>query len=199
MEDLLNAVWLFLLVVGVGAAAVTGRIDVVTTSVTEATKQAVELAIGFVGTMSLWLGLMRVAEKAGLIESLGKVLRPFARWLFPSLDPAGPAVGMMLMNMSANLLGLGNAATPFGLKAMAELQKLNPDGQRASEAMCTFLAVNTSAITLVPVTIIALRAALGSTSPTAIVGPCFLATVGSAIVSVTADRFFRAAARRKGA
>jgi len=195
---LLNAIWLFLLVVGIGTAGVTGRIDLVTTSVTEATKQAVELAIGFIGTMSLWLGLMRVAEKAGLIESLGRTLRPVARWLFPTLDPDGPAVGMMLMNMSANFLGLGNAATPFGLKAMAELQKLNPDGARASDAMCTFLAVNTSAVTLVPVTIIALRAALGSNHPTAVVGPCFLATLCSAVVSVTADRLFRAAARRRG-
>lgn len=195
---LLNVIWLLMLVVGVAAAGAAGRIDLVTAAVTDATKQAVELAIGFIGAMSLWLGLMKVAEKAGLIQSLGRALRPLARWLFPSLDPDGAAVGMVLMNMSANLLGLGNAATPFGLKAMEELQKLNPNKGTASEAMCTFLAVNTSAITVVPVTLLALRSAIGSTDPTAVVAPCFLATVASAVVSVTADRFFRAAARGKG-
>ncbi|HEY3314874.1 MAG TPA: nucleoside recognition domain-containing protein [Bacillota bacterium] len=195
---MLNFIWLLMLVVGVAVAGAGGRIDLVTGAVTDATKQAVDLAIGFVGAMSLWLGLMKVAEKGGLIQSLGRALRPLARWLFPTLDPDGPAVGMVLMNMSANFLGLGNAATPFGLRAMEELQKLNPDKATASDAMCTFLAVNTSAITLVPVMLLALRAALGSTDPTAVVAPCFLATVVSAVVSVTADRLFRAASRRRG-
>lgn len=194
---MVNVVWLFLLVAGILVAAFTGRIDIVTTSAMEAAKLGVEVAIGLVGVMSLWLGLMRLAEEAGLVRFLARLLQPFTRILFPSVPKNHPAIGAIILNISANILGLGNAATPFGLKAMSELQKLNEGNEEASEAMCTFLALNTSAITLVPATIIAVRIQSGSANPTEIIGTTIFATGCAMAVAMTADYLFRRARRRR--
>ncbi|HZW84181.1 MAG TPA: nucleoside recognition domain-containing protein, partial [Candidatus Deferrimicrobium sp.] len=129
-------VWLFLLAVGILVAAVTGKIEVVTSSAMEAAKLGVDVAIGLIGVMSLWLGLMRLAEAAGLVQGLARLLQPITRLLFPSIPKGHPAMGAIILNISANVLGLGNAATPFGLKAMEEMQKLNTKKDVASEAMC---------------------------------------------------------------
>lgn len=192
---MVNAVWLFLLVVGTLVAAITGRIDVVTSSAMAAAKLGVEVAIGLIGVMSLWLGLMRLAEAAGFVRGLAKLVEPFTRLLFPSIPRNHPALGAIILNISANVLGLGNAATPFGLKAMEELQKLNEGREEASEAMCTFLALNTSAITLIPATIIAVRLKAGSANPTEIIGTTIFATACSMVVAVFADYLFR---RKRG-
>lgn len=131
---------------------------------------AVTIALGLIGIMALWLGVMKVAEAAGLIRSLTKLLTPLTRWLFPEIPPDHPAVGAMIMNISANMLGLSNAATPFGLKAMEELNKLNPKVGTATNAMCTFLTINTAGLVLIPATAIAVRAAAGSVNPGIIIG-----------------------------
>jgi spore maturation protein A len=188
---LVNVVWLFLLAVGILVAAVTGKIEVVTSSAMEAAKLGVDVAIGLIGVMSLWLGLMRLAEAAGLVQGLARLLQPITRLLFPSIPKGHPAMGAIILNISANVLGLGNAATPFGLKAMEEMQKLNTKKDVASEAMCTFLALNTSAITLIPATIISVRLRAGSVNPTEIIGTTIFATSCAMVVAVTADYLLR--------
>jgi len=147
-------------------------------------KIAVELAIGLIGIMALWLGLMKIAEEAGLIARLAGALKGITRRLFPDVPPDHPAMGAMIMNISANLLGLGNAATPLGLKAMEELNKLNRKPGVATDAMCTFLVINTSNVQLIPATVIAVRAAAGSVNPTEILGPVILATTINTIVGI---------------
>lgn len=205
---MLNAVWIGLIAVAVVVGAATGRLDAVTKAAFDSARGAVELAIGLVGVMSLWLGVMRIAEEAGLARALARLLRPAARRLFPDVPADHPALAAILLNVSASWLGLGNAATPLGLKAMEELQKLNPAKDTASNAMVTFLALNTSSITLVPATIIAVRVTLGSANPTEIVVPTILASACATVVAVTAAKLlerlpaFRAAgpvAREDGA
>ena len=131
---------------------------------------AVTIALGLIGIMALWLGVMKVAEQAGLIKSLTRLLQPLTKALFPEVPPDHPAVGAMIMNIAANMLGLSNAATPFGLKAMEELNKLNPKLGTATNAMCTFLVINTGGLILIPATAIAVRAAAGSANPGIIIG-----------------------------
>ncbi len=149
---------------------------------------AVQIAIGLIGIMALWLGVMRVAEQAGLISALARSVRPLTEWLFPDVPVDHPAVGAMLMNIAANMLGLGNAATPFGLKAMEELNRLNPKSGVATDSMVTFLALNTSCITIIPATAIAVRAASGSTDPAIIIGTSFLASLTATVAGVTAAK-----------
>lgn len=146
---------------------------------------AVELAIGLVGIMALWLGIMKIAEASGLITKIAVFLKPVTTRLFPDVPPEHPAMGAMIMNISANILGLANAATPLGLKAMEELNKLNRKLGTATDAMCTFLVINTSNVQLIPATVIAIRAAAGSANPTEIIGPVIVATTVSTIVGVT--------------
>ncbi|SHG97951.1 spore maturation protein A [Thermosyntropha lipolytica DSM 11003] len=188
---MLNVIWLLLLVSGIITAAYHGNIAVVTEAALGAAKGAVEVCFDLVGVMALWLGIMKIAEKAGLVESLAKIMKPLTVKLFPSVPPEHPAMGAIILNLSANMLGLGNAATPFGMKAMQELQKLNNNSKEASEAMCTFLALNTSCITLIPATIIGVRLSFGSANPVEIVGPCILATAFSMFVAVSLDYWFR--------
>jgi spore maturation protein A len=152
-------------------------------------KVAVELAIGLIGILALWLGLMKIAEQSGLITALSRAVKPLMIRLFPDIPPEHPAMGAMIMNISANLLGLGNAATPLGLKAMEELNKLNPRTGTATDAMCTFLVINTSNVQLIPATVIAVRAAAGSADPTEIIGAVILATTVNTIVGVAAVKW----------
>jgi spore maturation protein A len=148
-------------------------------------KTAVELAIGLIGIMALWLGLMKIAEQSGLVANIARALRPVTTRLFPDVPADHPAMGAMIMNISANMLGLSNAATPLGLKAMEELNKLNKKLGTASDAMCTFLVINTSNVQLIPATTIAIRAASGSANPTEILGPVIVATVLTWIIGVS--------------
>lgn len=198
VAPVLNIIWLGLMVIGVGVAAVNGKAGAVTDAAFAAGKLAIETIIGLAGLMALWMGLMKIAEKSGLMEGLAVLLRPIVRRLFPSIPGNHPAVGAMIMNISANMLGLGSAATPLGLKAMQELQELNEDKETASEAMCTFLTLNTSSITLIPGTIIALRAASGSVNPSEIVGATLLASVIAGIFGIGADWAVRTWNRVRG-
>lgn len=188
---MVNVIWLFMLACGILTAAINGNIDQVTESALKAAELGIEVAIQLMGVMSLWLGLMHIAEKAGLIQSLAKAFSPVIRKLFPSLRPDSPAFGPIIMNICANILGLGNAATPFGLKAMQELQKENPNPDIASPAMITFLALNTSCITIIPATIIGVRMKAGSTNPTEIIGTTIFATACAMTTAIIVDYIFR--------
>lgn len=151
-------------------------------------KTAVEIALGLIGIMALWLGVMKVAEEAGLIKIIARVLRPITQRLFPEVPPDHPAIGSMVMNISANMLGLGNAATPFGLKAMEELDKLNPNRGTATNSMVTFLAINTAGMTFIPATAIAVRAAAGSADPTIIIATSLFGSTCATITGITAAK-----------
>jgi spore maturation protein SpmA len=140
--------------------------------------------------MALWLGLMRIAEKAGLVEKLARLARPIFRPLFPGIPDGHPAISAMLLNIAANMMGLGNAATPFGIKAMEELEKLNPSPGTATNAEVLFLAINTASLQLVPTTVIALRVAAKSTDPAGILLPTLMATVCALTVAIVAARLF---------
>ena len=188
---MVNTIWLAMLVIGIVVAAINGRIEVVTESAMEAAELGVETTITLIGVMSLWLGIMKLAEEAGLVRSLARLFSPIIRRLFPSLKPNSPALGAIIMNLSANILGLGNAATPFGLKAMQELQKENPHPEVASQAMITFLALNTSCITLIPATIIGVRLKAGSANPTEIIGTTIVATGCAMTVAIIVDYMLR--------
>jgi spore maturation protein A len=192
---MMNKIWLALLLIGFGTAALHGQLEATTGAALEAAKAGVELILSLAGVMALWMGIMKIAEQSGLMEGLARLLRPVIRFLFPTVPRDHPAVGAIVMNLSANILGLGSAATPLGLKAMEGLQELNPNKEEASEAMCTFLALNTSSFTLIPGTVIALRAAAGSQSPSAIVGATLVASIGAFCVGVTVDWLFRRMAR----
>lgn len=163
----------------------------VTEAIVTGTEKSVEVAFGFIGIMALWLGLARIAEESGLMRGLSRLMMPWVSRLFPGIPPDHPAMGSMLMNMVANIMGMGSAATPFGLKAMAELQTLNPEKDRASANMITFIAVNTASLCLVPATVVALRVAAGAKNPTTIVGPTMIATAFAMLVAVGVDRLVR--------
>lgn len=195
---MLNYIWLSLIVIGVLAAAGSDLLGpeegypalqrVTNEGVVESAKVAVTLAIGLIGIMALWLGLMKIAEESGLVRRVAALVRPVMTWLFPDVPHDHPAMGAMVMNISANMLGLANAATPLGLKAMEELNKLNRKVGTATDAMCTFLVINTSNVQIIPATVIAIRASAGSVNPTEIIGPVIVATTISTIVGVTTVR-----------
>jgi spore maturation protein SpmA len=162
----------------------------VTKGAIDGAKTAVIIALGLIGIMAMWLGIMRLAERAGVVQRIARALRPLMQRLFPDVPANHPAMGSMVMNMAANMLGLGNAATPLGLRAMRDLETLNPTPGVATNAMCTFLAINTSSVQLIPTTAIAILAASGSSRPTAIVGTAFMATLCAATVAILSVKFF---------
>jgi spore maturation protein A len=194
---MMNLIWVALIVIGIVFAALTGRIDVISPAIISGGEQAVSLCIALAAILSFWLGLARVAEKSGLLTILARAIAPLLRPLFPSLRNNPEAMQNIVLNFSANLLGLGNAATPFGLKAMQAMQKRNRDPETATDAMCTLLVLNTAGLALIPTTVIALRAANGSENPTATVGVTFLAGLFATVTGLTADWVWRTFRRRK--
>jgi spore maturation protein SpmA len=178
--------WIFagLIVVSVLTGAFTGRMGDVTKAGIDSAKTAVELALGLIGQMALWLGFFGVLRQAGLIGGIARLLAPALRWLFPEIPPGHPALGAMIMNLAANVLGLGNAATPFGLKAMQELDSLNTRRGVATNSMALFLAINTSGVAVLPLGAVAVRATLGSKDPAGIILPTLFATACSTLVAV---------------
>lgn len=180
---MLNYIWFGMMAIGVGAGIYNGRIDAVTEAAINMAKVSVEIAIGLIGIMALWLGIMKIAEESGLISIIAKGLRPITLRLFPDVPEDHPAIGSIVLNMSANMLGLGNAATPLGLKAMEELQELNPHKETATNSMVMFLAINTSSVQLIlPATVVALMGASASD----IFVTTVLATLFSTIAAITA-------------
>ncbi len=187
----MNYVWSGLIIIGVVVAAFTGKMEETASSALDYAKVSVELAIGLIGVMALWLGMMRIAEKAGLVKAIAILLKPVLRWIFPEVPVGHPAMGSMLSNIAANMLGLGNSATALGLKAMQDLQKLNVEKKSTSNSMAAFLAINTSSVTIIPATVIAIRVSAGSTSPTEIIAPVIIATGVSTITAILASKILQ--------
>lgn len=188
---MINVIWLLLIVPSIVYAGLQGRIDVVTDSAISAAEGAVALSFKLIGVMCLWLGMLRIAEVAGIVRIVAKLLSPIICVLFPSVPPKHPAMGSIIMTLSANMLGLGNAVTPLGIKAMQDLQQLNPKQEIASDGQCTLLALCTAGFTLVPATIIAMRSAAGSSNPTEIVGGTLLVSCVATSSVLVADRLCR--------
>ena len=188
---MLNYIWFGLMAIALMVAAINGTADAVTKAAVDSATSAVQIAIGLVGIMTLWLGIMRIAEAAGLVSLVGRALRPLIGWLFPEVPAGHPAGGAIVLALAANVLGLNNAATPLGIKAMEELQALNPDKDVATNAMVTFMAVTTSGVQLIPATMIGVLAAAGSTSPTAIIAPTIAATFIGTVAAVATARLLQ--------
>ena len=181
---MLNYIWFGLIFISVVVGTITGRIDEVTEAAIAMSKTSVEIAIGLVGIMALWLGTMRIAEESGLIQIIARALRPITIRLFPDVPSDHPAIGSRVLNMAANMLGLGNAATPMGLKAMKDLQEINQQKDTATDAMCTFLAINTSSVQIIlPATVVGLMGAASNQIFITTIIATGLSTV-AAIVSV---------------
>ena len=186
---MLNYIWLALILLSVALGEYNGQLAAVTLGAFEGAKTAVMgIALPLVGTLAIWLGIMRLAERSGLVQVLAQALRPLMRWLFPEVPRDHPALGAIVMNVAANMLGLGNAATPLGLRAMSDLERLNPHPGTATNAMCTFLAINTSSVQLIPATAIAILVANGAKDPTAIVGTSLFATSCACVAGITAAK-----------
>ncbi|GIP48539.1 spore maturation protein A [Paenibacillus sp. J53TS2] len=188
---MVNKIWLALILIGFLFAAIKGDIGTVTQAAFDGAATGVTVCFGLISVLVFWLGIMRLAEDSGLVKAISKLLGPVVAYLFPDVPKNHPAMGYILSNMSANLLGLGNAATPMGIRAMQELQELNPDKQTASPAMCTLLALNTASITLIPTTLIAIRINFQSANPAEIVGSTLLATAIATMAAIVADRWYR--------
>ncbi|MDQ0169037.1 nucleoside recognition domain-containing protein [Paenibacillus tundrae] len=188
---MINLIWLLMIVIGFVFAAVNGKIEVVTQAAFDGAATGVTVCLGLISVLVFWMGMMKIGEDAGLLSKIAKLLGPVVAFLFPDVPRNHPAMGYILSNMSANLLGLGNAATPMGIKAMQQLQELNPDKQTASPAMCTLLALNTASITLIPTTLIAIRLNYQSANATEIVGTTLIATMIATLAAIMADRWYR--------
>ncbi len=195
---LMNSIWLALIILSVAVAAFTGKMDQVTKISFKTAKDAVTLAIGLIGIMALWLGLVKIAETGGLMQIIARGIRPIMTRLFPDVPPEDPAMSAMILNIAANCLGLGNAATPLGIKAMMALDRLNPFPGVATDAMCLFLAINTSNVTILPLGVIAIRAAAGAQRPAAILLPTIIATSCSTIVAVISAKFLARLEKKLG-
>ena len=187
----INIIWFMMIVLSVVAASWTGKMEAVTAAAFDSAKAAVTLAIGLIGAMALWLGLMKVIEEAGALKLIAKGVRPVMTRLFPNVPHDHPAMSAMVMNIAANMLGLGNAATPMGIKAMTELDKLNTKKGTATDAMCLFLAINTSSVTLLPLGVITVRASAGATTPASILIPSIFATVVSTTTAIIAAKILQ--------
>lgn len=185
---MVNKIWGFFIIVGTLFALCNGKIDVINEEILTSCKSALDLVIQLFPVIALWLGVMKIASSSGLLEKISYKISPVLHFIFPEIPACHPALGYISSNIIANIFGLGNAATPFGLKAMESLQELNPKKEEASRSMITFLVLNTSGLTLIPTTIISMRMLYKSVSPTEIIVPCILATTISTIVGLLLDR-----------
>lgn len=187
---MLNYIWFCMIVFGFVVGIMNGRIEAVTQAAIDSAGKAIELSIALLGVMCLWTGLMNIADKSGLVQYIARLLRPLLEFIFPEVPKRHRAMGTIVMNLVANMLGLGNAATPLGLKAMVELQKLNPKKDTATDAMSMFLVLNTSFVQLIPATVIAIRSAQGSKNPAEIIGTVWVASICATIAGVFMAKFF---------
>ncbi|MBQ4564143.1 MAG: nucleoside recognition protein [Lachnospiraceae bacterium] len=188
---MLNYLWAGMLIFGVLWGVLQGKGAELTQAVLDGGRSAVELSLTLLGAMAIWTGLMEIAEKCGILQGIHRLLRPVIRWLFPDLPEDHPATESISMNFAANILGLGNAATPAALKAMKELQELQTDKYTASDEMCTFLIINISSLQLIPINMIIYRSQYGSVNPAMITVPVLIATVASTVVGVVMCKVLR--------
>lgn len=190
----MSYIWLFLIVTSVVVAIYNGRVIELTQAIVDNAKLAVEISISLIGIMAFWLGIVKLAEKSGIIAFLAKLVQPITNFIFPEIPKNNPALGNITMNIAANALGVTNAATPIGIKAMQDMQKINKVKNTASNPMCTFLAINTSGFQLIPASVIAVLVASGATNPTEIVAPAIFITFTSTIIALIVvkilQRFF---------
>ncbi|PLT28285.1 nucleoside recognition domain-containing protein [Peribacillus deserti] len=195
---MVNYIWVGMTLIGIVYAMFNGTMEQVNEAVFKSAKEAVTLCIGLMSILVFWLGIMKVAEDSKLLEKVSLITKPVVKRLFPEVPSSHPAMGYIVSNIMANMFGLGNAATPLGIKAMEQLKKLNGNKTSASRSMITFLAINTSSITLIPTTVIAIRMNYHASSPTDIVFPTLIATFISAIGGILIDRYFYYRRKRKG-
>lgn len=188
---MVNIIWVLFIIIGIIYSLISGNFNVINNEILVSGKSALELLLGMLPLLVIWMGLMKVAEEAGIISSISKMMSPILKKIFPSVPNNNPSLGFIASNIAANMAGLGSAATPFGLKAMESLQKLNKDKKVASEAMITFLVLNTSGVTIVPTTIISLRLLYGSVNPSVVLPFCIIATTCSTIGGLTIDYLIR--------
>ena len=182
---MMNYIWLFFVVTSVVVGIYNGKMREVSEAVLTSSSNAVQISLGLIGIMTLWLGLMHIAQKAGLLTLLAKVFSPVLHFIFPSIPKNDPVQADIAMNVTANALGLGNAATPMGIKAMEGLQRLNKNKKdTASDDMCTFLTINTAGVQILPISVIAILVSLGSTNATDIILPTILTTFGALIIGI---------------
>lgn len=191
---MISILWTFLIVIAIIYSFLTGHVEVINNTILTSANSALELILSLLPTIVLWTGIMKIAEEAGLLTKFAKLLEPLLKRLFPTVPKDNKALGYISSNIATNMLGLGSAATPFGLKAMNELQKINDNKDVASTPMITFLVLNTAGVTIIPTTIIALRLAYKSASPTAIIVPAVISTACSCFSAVLIDYLIR---RRK--
>lgn len=181
---MINYIWFILIFFGILVAVFTGNGAEISTTIVGSADSTVKFIIGLVGIMCFWCGVMKIAEKSGLTQKLARLMKPLLKFLFKDAGKDEKALGAIVMNLTANMMGLSNAATPFGIKAMEEMDRLNPNKGRASNDMALFLVMNAACIQLVPSTIISIRAAAGSSNPGAIILPAILSTASAAIVGI---------------
>lgn len=186
---MVNIIWAAMAIIGIMYAMFNGTMDQVNKALFESADEAVTLSIGLISILVFWLGIMKIAERAGILALLTKLFRPLILKLFPDIPADHPAIGYILSNITANIFGLGNAATPMGIKAMEQMKQLS-GSDTASRSMITFLALNTSGLTIIPTTVIAIRMQYNSVSPTEIVGTTIIATCVSTLSAILIDRFF---------
>ena len=180
----MSYIWFFLIVISVVVAIYNGRLPELTQAIMDNAKLGVEISISLIGVMAFWLGIVKLAEKSGVIEFLSKLVQPITNFLFPEIPKNNPALGNITMNISANALGVTNAATPVGIKAMQDMQKLNLQKDTATNSMCTFLAINTAGFQIIPASVIAILVASGSKNPTEIVAPAILITFICTLIAI---------------
>ena len=195
---MVNYIWAGMIIIGVVYSIFNGTLEDVNESLFTAANEAVTLCIGLISVLVFWLGKMRIAEKTGLLNKVTTIFKPLVEKLFPDIPKNHPAMDYILSNIIANMFGLGNAATPLGIKAMEQLQKLNKKKEEASRSMITFLALNTSGLTLIPTTVLAIRMKYDSQSPTDIVVPTLIATICATIAAILIDRFFYYRRKKRG-
>lgn len=186
---MVNLIWAFMAIIGIVYAMMNGTMDEVNQALFQSANEAVTLSISLISILVFWLGMMKVAEEAGILKALANLFKPIVQRLFPELPKDHPAIGYILSNITANMFGLGSAATPMGLKAMEEMKKLSKSDV-ASRSMITFLALNTSGLTLIPTTVIAIRMQYNSISPTEIVGPTMIVSLIATVSAILLDRLF---------
>lgn len=188
---MLNYIWSGMIVAGFLVGGLTGKIDSVTAAAIDGAGLAVETALSLLGSMCLWTGLAKIAEESGLVDVFAKILKPLTKLIFPKLSPSSKAHKAIVLNMVANILGMGNAATPLGIAAMKELDRINKGSQTASDEMCMFVVINTASLQLIPSTIISLRQIYGSQNPTEIIAPVWICSLCALVVGITAAKLFQ--------
>lgn len=188
---MINVIWIILIVLGIVYSLITGNIELINNEIINGCKNGIDLVLSMLPVVVLWMGIMKIAESSGLLDRFAKLILPILHKLFPSLKKEDKALGYIASNIAANMMGLGSAATPFGLKAMQELQRNNKNPKEATEAMITFLVLNTAGVTIIPTTVIAIRMAHQSLNPTGIILPSIIATTIASMAGLSLDYIIR--------